>query len=161
MNYNTDNRSLFMSKKILVEMPFTFSDGGRNKAGFKGTTGDCVVRAIAIIADKDYLDVYNDINEMSKNEKIGKRQSKKSNSRKGVYRKTYDKYLKELGFVWVPTMFIGSGCKVHLTPDELPKGKLIARLSRHITAVIDGVVYDTFNPSRGGTRCVYGYYKMN
>jgi hypothetical protein len=24
--------------------------------------------------------------------------------------------------------------------------------------VIDGVIHDTFDPSRGGTRCVYGYW---
>jgi len=31
-------------------------------------------------------------------------------------------------------------------------------LSRHLTTVIDGVIYDTYDPSREGTRCVYGYY---
>jgi hypothetical protein len=25
--------------------------------------------------------------------------------------------------------------------------------------VIDGVVHDTHDPRRGGTRCVYGYYQ--
>ena len=32
------------------------------------------------------------------------------------------------------------------------------RLSRHITAVVDGVIHDTHDPSRKGTRCVYGYW---
>jgi hypothetical protein len=27
-----------------------------------------------------------------------------------------------------------------------------------LCAVIDGVIHDTFNPSRGGSRCVYGYW---
>lgn len=27
-----------------------------------------------------------------------------------------------------------------------------------IAAVVDGVLHDTFDCSRGGTRCVYGYY---
>jgi hypothetical protein len=35
---------------------------------------------------------------------------------------------------------------------------IIVVLSGHLTAVIDGVIYDTHGPSRGGTRCVYGYY---
>lgn len=56
-------------------------------------------------------------------------------------------------------MGIGTGCRVHLRPDELPRGRLVVKLSRHITAVIDGVVYDTHDPTRGGTRCVYGYYR--
>lgn len=38
-------------------------------------------------------------------------------------------------------------------------GRIIVRLSRHISAVIDGVIHDTYDPSRDGTRCVYGYWK--
>ena len=32
-------------------MEFNFNDGGRAKAGYKGRTGDCVARAIAIAAE--------------------------------------------------------------------------------------------------------------
>ena len=55
-------------------------------------------------------------------------------------------------------MAIGSGCTVHLRADELPPGRLIVGVSRHTTAVINGVVHDTHDPTRGGTRCVYGYW---
>src|SRR5580658_9694624 len=51
-------------------------------------------------------------------------------------------------------MEIGSGCKAHLRADELPKGRLIVSVSGHLTAVIDGVIHDTHEPSRRGTRCV-------
>jgi hypothetical protein len=57
-------------------------------------------------------------------------------------------------------MQIGSGCKVHLRADELPNGRLVVHTSRHSTAVIDGVIHDTYDPSRGGNRCVYGYWKL-
>jgi hypothetical protein len=40
----------------------------------------------------------------------------------------------------------------------LPNGRLIARCSRHLVAVIDGVIHDTHDSSRDGTRCVYGYW---
>lgn len=63
------------------------------------------------------------------------------------------------GWVWTPTMFIGSGCKVHLRGDELPAGRLIVSVSKHLVAVIDGVIHDTYDCSRNGTRCVYGYYR--
>ena len=43
---------------------------------------------------------------------------------------------------------------------ELPPGPLIVKVSRHLTAVIDGVLYDTHNCSRGGARCVYGYFSQ-
>jgi hypothetical protein len=55
-------------------------------------------------------------------------------------------------------MTIGAGCQVHLLANELSKGRLIVKVSKHLTAVIDGVIQDTHNPSRGGLRCVYGYY---
>ena len=58
-------------------------------------------------------------------------------------------------------MRIGTGCKVHLKSDELPIGRIIVRLSKHVCAVIDGVINDTYDCSREGTRCVYGYYKKN
>ena len=57
-------------------------------------------------------------------------------------------------------MSIGSGCKVHLRADELPSGRLIVSLANHVVAVIDGVLHDTHDSSRDGTRCVYGYWKL-
>jgi hypothetical protein len=57
-------------------------------------------------------------------------------------------------------MQVGSGCQVHLRTEELPKGRLVVRLSRHLTAVVDGVIHDIYNPDRRGTRCVYGYFKL-
>jgi len=140
-------------------MKFEFNDGGRQKAGFKGHTGDCVTRAIAIVTGKPYKEVYDTINTMSINERITKRKKKKSNARTGVFRKTYQKYLESLGYVWIPTMQIGQGCKIHLRSDELPSGYLIIRVSKHITTMIDGVINDTYDCSREGTRCVYGYFQ--
>ena len=55
-------------------------------------------------------------------------------------------------------MFIGSGTTVHLKADELPKGRIICNVSKHYTAVVDGVIQDTYDPSRRGTRAVYGYW---
>lgn len=55
-------------------------------------------------------------------------------------------------------MQVGQGCRVHLRGDELPGGRLIVSLSRHPSAVIDGVIHNLEYPSRGYTRCVYGYY---
>jgi hypothetical protein len=83
----------------------------------------------------------------------------KSSSRNGVYRACYEKLLTSLGWKFTPTMQIGSGCRVHLREDELPGGRLVVVLSKHLVAVIDGVLYDNHDPSRRGTRCVYGYYR--
>lgn len=58
-----------------------------------------------------------------------------------------------------PRMKIGSGCTMHLRKDELPSGTIICKTSRHVVTAIDGVVQDTYDCTRDGTRCVYGYWK--
>ena len=143
------------------EMAFVRNDGGRAAAGFKGQAGDCVCRAVAIATGKPYAEVYTALNEAGKRERGTRVRSgkvKRSSARTGVFKPTIRKYMASLGWTWVPTMRIGQGCKVHLRADELPAGRLVVSVSRHCTAVIDGVIHDTHNPGRNGTRCVYGYY---
>ena len=137
---------------------YKYNDGGRIAAGYKGTTGDCFVRALAISAQLDYQYAYDLVNDYGKRERIGKRKSSKSTARTGVYTTTARKICDALGFTWVPTMHIGSGCSVHLKASELPAGRLVCSVSRHYVAVINGEINDTYNPDRDGTRCVYGYW---
>ena len=140
-------------------MDFVYSDGGRAAAGYKGRAGDCVVRALAVATQKPYREVYDAINALAVEERA-RRGRTRSSARSGVGRTTYEGYLRTLGWEWVPTMQVGSGCRVHLRTEELPKGRLVVRLSRHLTAVIDGVIHDIYNPDRRGTRCVYGYFEL-
>jgi len=134
-------------------MRLVIDDGGREAAGYRGTAGDCVARAIAIAAELDYGEVYDALAHFEGAIYGGPR-----SARNGVRRKSYDSLLEGLGWTWTPTMGIGTGCTVHLREDELPGGRLIVRVSKHVTAVVDGVIHDTHNPCRGGTRCVYGYW---
>jgi len=140
-------------------MRFQFDDGGRAKAGYRGKTGDCVCRAIAIAAEMPYQAIYDLLNERSGQERITKRRVKRGSARTGVHKDTTRRVLESLGWKWTPTMQIGSGCKVHLREGELPKGRLIVSVSRHMVAVIDGVIRDTHDCSRRGNRCVYGYWQ--
>lgn len=144
---------------------FQFNDGGRQAAGFKGGAGDCVVRAIAIAAELPYMQVYEDLRIANaayaeqRNDKLARRLAEKGSSpRNGNHRNVFHDYILGHGFEWVPTMKIGAGCQVHLLANELVEGRLIVKVSKHLSAVIDGVIHDTHNPSRGGSRCVYGYY---
>ena len=139
-------------------MEFKYNDGGRAEAGFKGTTGDCVCRAIAIATERPYKEVYDLINKFAKNERTGKRKTGKSSARTGVYKGTIKKVMEYYGWTWVPTMLIGQGCTVHLRDGELPMGRLVVSVSKHETAVIDGVINDIYDCSRDGSRCVYGYF---
>jgi hypothetical protein len=129
-------------------MSFVYNDGGRKEVGFLGEAGDCIVRAIAIATGEDYKSVYNKVN----------KEAGKAIARKGVPIKLIHKILNDYGFKWTPTMQIGQGCKVHLRKDELPSGVLICRVSKHLVTVNDGFLFDTYDSSRGGTRCVYGYW---
>lgn len=142
-------------------MNWKYADGGRADAGHKGSARDCVTRAIAIITERPYQEIYDLVNEYGSNERRSKNRVGKSNAKVGVYAPTVRRILKDMGFTWVPTMQIGSGCKVHLKASELPSGKIIVNVSRHLTAVIDGVVHDLNDPSRAGTRCVYGYWFLS
>lgn len=132
---------------------WVFDDGGRADAGYKGTTGDCVCRAFAIASGKPYKEVYKLINTLAKSER-----KYKSSARTGVYKGTINKLAEALGMVWEPCMKVGFGCTVHLTASELPKGKIVCSLSKHVVAVVDGIVHDTYDSTRDGTRCVYGYW---
>ena len=140
---------------------FIFNDGGRAEAGYKGQTGDCVCRSICIVTGKPYDEVYQALAEgnftqrKSKHSKKGKRTAANGINTK---RKWFNEYMVSLGFKWVPTMFVGVGCKMHLKKEELPTGKIICNVSKHFVAVIDGVINDIYDCSREGTRCVYGYY---
>tara|TARA_Y100000004_G_C8851894_1_gene385109 strand:- start:220 stop:816 length:597 start_codon:yes stop_codon:yes gene_type:complete len=136
---------------------WVYNDGGRKLAGFKGSARDCFCRAVAIATNIPYEQVYQKINEVAKGERP-KGKKKRSSARNGVHRYTSDRVMKAMGWEWVPTSKVGQKEKVHLHPDELPKGRIVARVSKHYVAVIDGVIHDTFDSARDGKRLVYGYW---
>lgn len=142
---------------------FQQNDGGRVAAGYKGLTGDCVTRAVAIASGLPYQEVYDTLASGNATQKKTKKASRTTGQKTAAHgintnRKWFQDYMQSIGFVWVPTMFVGQGCKVHLRGDELPAGRLVVAVSKHYTAMIDGVIHDDYDPSRNGNRCVYGYY---
>ena len=154
-------------------MKVVYDDGGREAAGSKARA-DCVVRTIALVMERPYAEIYDIISQLNHNwiqtsrsrwmRMMRKRDPKKllkmAAAKTGGYKEGYHKWILSQGYEWVPLMQIGSGCQVHLATGELPMGRLIVQVSRHLTAVIDGVVYDTSDCTRGGTRCVYGIYRL-
>ena len=138
-------------------MLFKYDDGGRSQY-FQGVAGDCVIRSIAIATRMDYKALYDELQNRQRDYRERKGRLRRS-VRNGVTPKVFKPFLEEIGAKWVPTMLIGQGCRVHLAEGELPNvGRLIVRCAKHLTAVIDGVIHDTSDPSREGTRCVYGYW---
>lgn len=144
-----------------MQLGYIRDDGGRAAAGYQGNARDCVARAVAIASGRPYQEVYDRLSEGNATQRRSARSGPRARSARNgvvVQRKWFKDYMAELGFSWVATMHIGSGCTVHLRADELPMGHLIVNVSRHMVAVIDRVLHDTHDPTREGTRCVYGYW---
>lgn len=158
-----------------ASMPWVFDDGGRADAGYKGYAGDCVTRAVVIASGLPYADVYRQLADGNATQRLSKhtKRRRQRTARNGinVRRKWFRDFMRSIGFIWVPTMQIGSGCKVHLLLGALPPGRLVVAVSGHYCAVIDGVIHDTWNPTRASIvttdgvqsiahRCVYGYWLL-
>lgn len=144
-------------------MNYKYNDGGRAAAGFRGKTGDCVTRAIAIAMELPYQQVYDAMADGNAQQRSarGRRYNhsvmRRDNSgtrtaREGIdtRRKWFKEWMASRGWEWIPTMKIGSGCTVHLDANELPMGRIIVAVSKHYCAVIDGVIHDTFDPNDRG-----------
>jgi hypothetical protein len=123
-------------------------DGGRRSAGAKTEkTSDCVIRAIAIALELPYAQVWDDLHA------IGRKSFEYANNRR-VYRS----YLESKGWKWTTVLKRGVP-RLPLNKSKLPKGRIIAHVRAgfqgHLAAVVNGVVYDTWNSSG----CIlHGYY---
>ncbi len=132
----------------MKQLVFNENDGGRAAYFEAQGVGDCVTRAVAIATGMDYKQVYDTITKI-----VG------YTPRNGVKHSHTKKVMNHFGGRWTPLMKIGTGCKHHLCADEIPMhGRIICNVSKHVTAVIDGVLNDTYDCSRDGSRCVYGYW---
>ena len=150
---------------------FQYNDGGRAAAlGTNETAGDCVARALSIATGLPYKQITSmlvegmqSVRKTRKTKRFlarnGFKKSSDITADKGILKRKflYD-MIEDLGFMWIPTMGIGTGCRVHLRADELPSGTVICMVSKHMVCVKDGVIHDTYDPSRAGTRTVYGYW---
>jgi hypothetical protein len=88
-----------MSTETKTETGYVYDDGGREAAGFTGTTGDCSTRAIAIATRQPYEVVYDALNELARGERprgdprTGRRRPR-SSARTGVSRATIRCYIR-------------------------------------------------------------------
>lgn len=133
-------------------MRFNWNDGGRADAGFKGKTGDCTTRSIAIATGTPYRQVYKGLTELTKLMTGGL----DTTVRDGCSQEVAHQYLTEHGW------------SVVLTPNcyliDAPKDKRIIAVSpRHNVAVINGTVNDTWDSrvcsrTKCGSPRLLGYY---
>ena len=124
---------------------FKYNDGGRSKY-FKGRAGDCATRAMAIALCLDYKQCYDELAK-AHSAKTGKR-----SARNGIYRDDFDVVLRRHGWVWHSApKFDGRKARY----SDMPSSRVIARMSRHFAAVIDGVVHDSWDST---DKMIYGYW---
>jgi|SRR5271165_257020 len=119
-------------------MKWVYSDGGRFAAGYKCHVGDYACRALSIATGHSYRDVQSKLKKLDPINPRGR----------GGYRD----YLRYCGWGWIPTE------EVYFSAEELPIGRLVVQIEKHIAAVIDGVLFDTFDSSREGTILIEGYW---
>ena len=126
-----------------------YNDGGRVRAGFPSSSGDCVVRALSILTGAEYESVRTTLQIY-----IARERGSRSDVENGVYPKTYKKFLKT-----VDVLGWRNVTKWEQVPTE---GKLMVVLGAHVVAVIDGVIHDTFDPV-DAEHCgkIFGYYRLN
>jgi hypothetical protein len=155
-----------------MAMWYQYDDGGRGATSSKENASERAVRAIAIATGKLYQEVYDAITALAAPKRNAIQVSPQSSARGGINSATIRKYLESLGWTWKQTMLDDQGCTVHLVANDLPAGRLIVRLSKHLVAVIDGVVHDVYVHQRkhvscrkegelqvaSSGHCVYGYW---
>ena len=131
---------------------YRFDDGGRAAAGYRGKTGDCVVRAIAICAREDYRAVYATMAEHMKlngyaasgNAYATRERNRKAPRRRGQLsaRRVQDRVLKAYGFRKVR---LPAGERPTYTEAHHRYGDCIAGTTKHVAAIVGGALRDTFD----------------
>ena len=123
---------------------FQYNDAGQPRSL---NSGYCGVRALVIATGMAWADAEKHLRSFTKNGKAGN-----GALSKGIYKDDYDAALSALGFVWKSApKFAGRKARcADLT------STVIARQSKHYTAVIEGTVYDIFDCSN---KMVYGFWE--
>lgn len=104
---------------------------------------DCSVRAISLAEEKSWDQVYKELSDFARKEAITFSEIE-----------FIDKYLADR----YPQYCWGKNQKIMTVGDFANlslKGRFLATMSGHITAIINGTIYDTFDPSNRYVWCVY------
>lgn len=127
---------------------FSFMQPNPTEPQNKSVKGDCVVRAFAIAADLTWLEAFDLLTENA-------RKTYNIPTDKHNYRTVFEAYGfagKSIGLTKDRKRFTVEGfCKTH------QKGRYILKVAHHLTAVVDGVCYDTWNTAN---KCVYKYWEL-
>lgn len=133
-----------------MEYKFIKDDAGRSQSKRPKQSNDCTVRAVAKAGGFEYDMVYDLF--MQSGRKSGRGFDLKTWAKKG--------HIKGHKLVWTPLQAIKGQPRMNIAAfaETHETGTYILRVSKHVFAMIDGVVYDT-GESRPD-KCVYGYWQI-
>ena len=100
---------------------------------------DCVIRALSVLTNRSWRSVYDELNDLAGDE--GKL------FQDVIFVEDYldERYPRECHY----SKTVGEFAR------EFPYGKYAITMNGHITALVDGVIIDTFNPSQRIMRCAW------
>lgn len=112
--------------------------------------GDCVKRAITVTENRDYNDVKIDLNRL-------KRELGAKNFNDNIVWKTY---VERNGYTKLSFPAVKGEPRMngHRFAEAYPKGSYILRMAGHLSACVDGVIYDTWDCRE---KCVYNAFKVS
>lgn len=117
-----------------------------NKRDIKDEYGDCVIRALTRVTNKEWHEVFDELVPIAREIQCmpnGK--------------PCYEKYLIENGFEY-QGISNKKGTKrptVDRFAKDHPSGRYVLRVANHLVAVVDGIYYDTWD---SGYKSLYGYW---
>ena len=117
---------------------FIKDDGGRKDAGYKGATGDCVVRALAIMSDRTYKECYDAC--ASANKLFNP--SRAASARNGVNHNAWHYVFSYLGFA---DTGIQASDELSITDAYNRFGDCVVEIPQHLLAVKGGYVVDAWD----------------
>lgn len=129
--------------------PFKNDDAGRSKSSRPLQKQDCVIRSFALAFNIPYDQSYDSFKAAGRRSHAG--------THKNIWKAQLAKHpcVVKTSFPAVkgkPRMNLPAFC------NQFRCGRYIVQMAGHLTAVINGVVHDTFAPDE--TRCIYAVWKV-
>ena len=119
-------------------LAFVYDDGGRAAAGYKGSAGDCVVRAFCILTGADYAEAYREF--AYAQSVLGEEKRRRRSARNGIDNRPMANVFERHGLRRIK---LGRGVKPTWAEAHERYGDCIVRTRGHVSAIVAGVVRDT------------------
>lgn len=110
-----------------------------NKNPYGNNISDCVIRCLSVLTDRSWRSIYDELSDLAGDRGM------MFGDVEFVEDYLDDRYDRECHY----------SKKVGEFAQEHPYGKYAITMDGHITAIIDGIIYDTFDPSDRVMRCAW------